>query len=88
MANQRLVQLENHAMRANLTLLMIFYYTCRQEPSVIVIHLATGENRCRGPQPNIRWSSRIPVEEEEEGKGEGRRRGRGRGEGEGGRRGF
>ena len=49
-------------------LLKILCYTCRQEPS-ITIHRetsATDGNRCRDPQPNIRWSLGNSVEEGEE----------------------
>jgi hypothetical protein len=30
------------------------------------LHLADGGNRCRDPQPSIRWSSRNSVEEGKE----------------------
>ena len=49
-----------------LTLLMIFSYTCSQEPSITVIREvspATDGNRCRDSQANIRWSLGNPAEE-------------------------
>jgi hypothetical protein len=50
-----------------LTLLMIFYYTCRQEPSISVIREASDGHRCRDPQPNLKSSLGNPVEDGKEG---------------------
>ena len=46
MAKQCLVQLETHPMEESqpLTLLMIFCYTYRQEPSIIIIREASPSN--------------------------------------------
>lgn len=50
-----------------LTLLMIFYSTCRQESSVSVIREASDGQRCRYPQTNLNRNLGNPVEDGEEG---------------------
>jgi hypothetical protein len=62
--NLRLIPWESSPM----TLLMVFCYTCRQEPSIILserLNSTADGNRCRDSQPNIRqnlgimWKSRV-----------------------------
>ena len=50
--------------------LEIFCFTHRlmSNPTVIkVLHAVTDGNRCRDPQPNIRWSLGNPEDEREKG---------------------
>jgi hypothetical protein len=49
---------------------MILCYMSRQEPGIAVTRETlppTDRNRCKHPQPDVRWSLRNPSEDQDEG---------------------